>query len=181
MKREYFINFSFAVVLIITFAAALSPSIVLARLGSNLGDYGTNFSPAVLTGQVTDAGGNAVSGALVSTVAGHSTASDTSGNYTLSLDAPGIYTVTATKDTGSATGQPEVSLGSITTLNHQLGTSCTEGDANGDHAVNILDAIKILRMVLGQEQPPQDLCPVDIDKNNSVDIIDLTRILSLAL
>jgi len=181
MKKAHFIDFSFAVVLIITIATVLSPSITLARLGSNLGDYGTNFSPAVLNGQITDAGGNAVSGALVSTIAGHSTASDTSGNFTLSLDAPGIYTVTATKDTGSATGQAEISPGSTTTLNLQLSGACIEGDANGDSAVNILDAIKVLRIVLGQEQLPQDLCPVDIDKDTSVTIIDVTRVLRLTL
>jgi hypothetical protein len=94
-----------------------------AGIGSNLGDYGTNFSPAVLSGQVTDGNGNPISGATVSTIAGHTTTTDANGNYTLYLDAPGIYTVTAQHDTNTATKTGEVFLGTTTTLNFQLGIS----------------------------------------------------------
>jgi hypothetical protein len=92
-----------------------SPS--FAATGSNLGQYATNFSPAVLTGQVTDSTGNPVNGATVSTVAGHSTMTNAGGHYTLNIGAPGIYTVTAASGAATATNTTEVSLGTTTTLN----------------------------------------------------------------
>lgn len=91
-----------------------------AATGSNLGQYATNFSPAVLTGQVTDRTGSPVSGATVSTIAGHSTTTDVTGNYTLPIDAPGIYTVMAASGAETATNTVEVSLGTTTALNIML-------------------------------------------------------------
>ena len=98
----------------------LTATPALAATGSNLGQYGTNFSPAVLTGQVTDSAGTPISGAIVSTIAGHSTTTDANGNYTLALDAPGIYVVTSASGTGAATNTVEVSLGTTTALNLML-------------------------------------------------------------
>ncbi len=92
-----------------------------AQRGSNLGGYARNFVPANLSGQVTDGSGNPVSGALVSTIAGHFTTTDISGNYTLFLDAPGFYTVSAKSGTSVATDTVEVSLGLSTTLNISFG------------------------------------------------------------
>jgi hypothetical protein len=88
----------------------LVATLAFAGTGSNLGSYGTNFAPAVLTGQATKAGAP-VAGATVSTIAGHTTTTDAQGTYTLYLDAPGIYTVTASKGTDTVTQQTEVALG----------------------------------------------------------------------
>jgi len=107
--------------IVLSLIASLLPISVLAGVRSNLGSYGTHFSPAVLTGQVTDSSGSPVSGATVSTVAGHSTTTDSNGNYTLFLDAGGIYTVTATSGSQSSTQQVEVTPGTATTLNFQPG------------------------------------------------------------
>ncbi|MBI4588119.1 MAG: choice-of-anchor D domain-containing protein [Candidatus Rokubacteria bacterium] len=107
------------------FVALGVSSLAFAGHGSNLGSYGTNFSPAVLTGQVTSAG-SPVAGARVSTIAGHSTATDATGNYTLHLDAPGIYTVTAQTATKTATGTVEVSLGQTFTLDLALAGGTAE-------------------------------------------------------
>lgn len=64
--------------------------------------------------------GSPVAGAQVSTIAGHSTATDATGHYTLHLDAPGIYQVTAQTATQTATGTVEVFLGQTSTLDLAL-------------------------------------------------------------
>ncbi|MFQ5859166.1 MAG: carboxypeptidase-like regulatory domain-containing protein [Anaerolineae bacterium] len=110
-------GFNAFLLLLLTLAAAL----VLARGGSNLGSYATHFSPATLTGQVTS-GGSPVAGARVSTTAGHFTTTDVNGDYTLYLDAPGIYTVTAKNGLETSTQPVEVFLG--TTSNLDLATLC---------------------------------------------------------
>ena len=85
----------------IVFVIGLSASHAYAGTGSNQGVYGTNFLPATLTGQVTSSG-VPIASATVSTIAGHLTNTDGSGNYTLHLNAPGIYSVTAQSGLESA-------------------------------------------------------------------------------
>ncbi len=114
-RKEVFKYFLTLVIGVLLLTSSLS-----AWIGSNLGNYGTHFSPATLTGKVTDGSGNPVANASVSTIAGQFTKTDSNGNYTLYLDAPGIYTVTATDGSKSDTKQTEVSLGTTTTLNFQL-------------------------------------------------------------
>jgi YD repeat-containing protein len=115
----------------------LSPAIVLLALlvvwvslvgdtagssGSNLGSYGTSLTPALITGQVTDAGAPQAN-ATVITVAGHSTTTDVDGNYALALDAPGIHWVTASKGSQTKTTPVDASLGATTVLNLALAAS----------------------------------------------------------
>lgn len=58
---------------------------------------------------------------------------------------------------------------------------CGNGDVNYDGHANILDAILTLRIILGSEPVPGDLCPVDMDYSGSIDITDLIRILRVSL
>ena len=109
-----------ATVVAFALAVGLIASNADAGTGSNLGSYATNFSPAVVTGQVTD-GGIPVSGASVSTIAGHSTTTDGSGNYTIPLNAPGIYTLTAQSGPDIGTDTVEVSAGTSAVLNLGIG------------------------------------------------------------
>lgn len=100
----------------------LLPAIpAFASEGSNLGDYGRNFKPAVLTGKVTLKGAP-VPSAMVSTFAGHSTKTDVSGNYTLPVDAPGIYTVIFKSGARAQTRTTEVALGQTTVVDVSLPT-----------------------------------------------------------
>ena len=89
----------------------LLASSIFAETASNQGAYGTNFPPATLTGKVTY-GAFPISGATVSTGAGHLTISDGNGNYTLHLDSPGIYSVVAQLGSQTAVDSVEVFLGS---------------------------------------------------------------------
>lgn len=54
---------------------------------------------------------------------------------------------------------------------------CPRGDADGSGAVNILDAVYALRILLGLEPPPAVLCTADADSSGGVDISDLIRIM----
>lgn len=92
----------------------------LAASGSNLGSYATHFTPAVVSGTVTGADGSPVSGATVTTVAGHRTITGADGTYTLYLDAPGIYSVAAAKGGNRVSGQAEVTLSATSGLDLQL-------------------------------------------------------------
>jgi hypothetical protein len=91
----------------------------LAGTGSNQGSYAINFSPAVVTGQITNSG-SPVAGATITTVAGHTATANGSGVYTLQLDAPGIYTVTAKSGGDSATDTVTAVFGTSATLNMAL-------------------------------------------------------------
>ena len=84
------------------------------------GTYTTNFSPAIVTGQIKDEG-TPVSGASVSTKAGHSTTTDGSGNYTIPLNAPGIYTLTAQSGPNNGTDTVEAFAGTSAVLNLAIG------------------------------------------------------------
>ncbi|MBM3883651.1 MAG: carboxypeptidase-like regulatory domain-containing protein [Verrucomicrobia bacterium] len=68
-------------------------SAALAATGSNLGGYGRNFVPAVVTGHLSSENRNPLPGVTVQTSAGHAAISDGSGHYTLYLDGPGTYTL----------------------------------------------------------------------------------------
>ena len=101
--------------------AVVTTLVAVASTGSNQATYGTNFAPAELTGQVTS-DGSPVVGASIHTIAGHLTTTDGSGNYTLFLDAPGIYTVTAESGIESVGDTVEVTMGAAFNLNLALGT-----------------------------------------------------------
>ena len=124
-----------------------------AGIGSNLGDYATHYTPATLNGQVKDTTGTAVQGATVSTIAGHFTVTDADGNFTLMIDSPGIYTVSAYKDSViDVTLDTEVFLGQTATLNFR---QVQKGDVNGDTYVDLTDAILVLKLLVGFEIDPQ--------------------------
>lgn len=84
---------------------------MFAETASNQGAYGTNFPTATLTGKVTY-GAFPISGAAVSTGAGHLTTSDGNSNYALHIGSPGIYSVTAQLGAQTAADTVEVFLGS---------------------------------------------------------------------
>jgi hypothetical protein len=96
-------------------AALLTPAAARAQ-GSSLGTYGVQLAPGAIAGQVT-IGGVAVARARVETDAGQVATTDTEGNYTLYVDAAGLYDVWAT--TASRIAGPleaSVTLGETTTL-----------------------------------------------------------------
>jgi len=74
-----------------------------AQTGSNLGRYGMHFTPAVVSGKVTNASSVPVAAADVTTTHGHRTVTGMNGEYALYLDAPGLYTLTASKGVSVST------------------------------------------------------------------------------
>ncbi|MBI4652394.1 Ig-like domain-containing protein [Candidatus Desantisbacteria bacterium] len=92
-------------------------STIFARAGSNLGQYGTNYKPCELKGQVVDENESPVNDAKVYTIAGHNTRTDINGNYSFYLDAPGFYTIFAKSDLKKIYKSTEVKYGTTTVLN----------------------------------------------------------------
>lgn len=95
-----------------------------AQSGSNLGGYGENHQPGLLTGQVTR-GGNPVNGATIVTIAGHSTQTDGAGAYQIHIGAPGLYAVTASSLGDSKAGSAEIYAGQTTVLDFQFAQVAT--------------------------------------------------------
>ena len=58
---------------------------------------------------------------------------------------------------------------------------CLKGDANDSRVVDILDAITALRIFLQLEQPPADTCAVDLNGDQTVNILDVVNIMRLSM
>lgn len=129
--------------------------------GSNLGEYGKNFKPAVLTGKVTF-DGTPVAGARVSTVAGHSTKTDANGDYTLRIDAPGGYSVKVKSGARTETRTTEVVLGQTTVLNITFSGTFSMNDVPaGSWAHDFVKAIYLAGITAGCSASPPLFCPDD--------------------
>ena len=56
------------------------------------------------------------------------------------------------------------------------------GDVNGDDVVDIIDVIKVVRFILGEEVPTQNqICAADANHDSSIDILDAVEIINLIL
>ena len=69
---------------------------VFSGEGSNLGVQATQYEPPTMSGVVTTDAGPAAN-AVLTTLSGFATVCDAGGNYQITFDAPGIYTVIVRK------------------------------------------------------------------------------------
>lgn len=76
---------------------------------------------------------------------------------------------------------PSSSSGYTNSAGYWAAPRCFKGDVDNSRAVNILDAILALNILLELEPTPADLCVVDMDGNSNFDIVDLIEILSMSL
>ncbi len=131
--------------------AFTAPALVLGQ-GSNLGSYGQQFVPGTIAGKVT-AGGAPVAGARVETSAGHFTTTDASGDYTLNVEAGGLYDVSASSGSGTAGPvQVSVTMGSTTTRDFDLCTQPTIGKQPTGKSIGSGETAAL--SVLGAGSPP---------------------------
>ena len=87
---------------------------------------------------------------------------------------------------GDTTGQPSA-IGLSESANYRLGsgywygisvTTCIPGDANGDGVVNVLDLVKVKRIILGLDPPT---CGADANLDGTVNVFDLVKVKRIIL
>ena len=116
---------------------------------------GTNWSQGdvelyTISGQVTDGGGNPLSGVNVSDNVGHNSTSASNGNYVLYPLLPGTYTVTPAKS-GYSFSPPSISVTvppnatgqnfTATQLTYSIAGKVTDGSGNPLSGVNVSDNV----------------------------------------
>src|SRR5207248_2925298 len=112
---------TYSVTAIATGYAAVTQNVTVGPGGSSLANFSLGSSTAgSISGRVTDASTNGISGATVS-YSGGSANTDANGNYTLVSVAPGTYTLTAlAPNYANATQSSTVTSGATTTTNFTL-------------------------------------------------------------
>ena len=111
----------------------------------------------------------------------------------LNYDLPWTVLATGGGDRSSASyvlgdtlGQSSA-IGPSQSTNYQLGsgywygisvTECIPGDANMDGAVNVLDLVKVKRIILGLDPPT---CGADANQDGNIDVLDLVTIKRIIL
>ena len=102
---------------------------------------------------------------------------------------PDVYTYGYTDGSGQATfgftatsnGPMNVSVTKHNYLPYQGTTDvqiCTPGDANMDSTVDVLDLVKVKRIILGLDAPT---CGADANEDGTVDVLDLVKIKRIIL
>ena len=80
--------------------------------------------------------------------------------------------------------RPHCGFGMIGTITVVQPDRCLFGDLNNDSSVNIIDVVAVLKITVGASPQPatgDEFCRIDVDANQTVNILDSIKVLRTAL
>jgi hypothetical protein len=142
----------------------------------------TNGLPSIIMGFLRSSAGMPIANATITTIStGTSQFTTLPNGGFITMDDPGIYTVTATasgyqsKTLSNISVTPGNVLDASMSLSATTGTAAKPGDCDGNGTVTITEVQGAINMFLGLKSA--EIC-VDIDKQNGVSISEVQKVIN---